>query len=117
VALGLPESKEGSADVNSWQLPSRGRLEVADRPRHPQVPSLGPLDVIVVSSTGLPDPLAGRFAVRPVYLKTMSGGDARDAGRVPELAALIARKPNAATGPTVLFVPLGAFRCSTSRTR
>jgi uncharacterized protein (UPF0261 family) len=83
------------------------RLEVAGRLGIPQVVSLGALDVIVMSSTGLPDPLPERFDGRPIYLHD----DVLAATRATpvecqELAAVIARKLNAATGPTVLFVPL-----------
>ncbi len=83
------------------------RLEVAGRLGIPQVVSLGALDVIVISSTGLPDPLPDRFGGRPIYLHN----DVLAATRATpkecrELAAVIARKLNAATGPTVLFVPL-----------
>ncbi len=83
------------------------RLETAGRLGIPQVVSLGALDVIVISSTGLPDPLPERFAGRPVYLHD----DVLAATRATpeecrELAAVVARKLNGATGPTVLFVPL-----------
>ncbi len=83
------------------------RLETAGRLGIPQVVSLGALDVIVISSTGVPDPLPERFGGRPIYLHD----DVLAATRATpeecrELAAVIARKLNAATGPTVLFVPL-----------
>jgi uncharacterized protein (UPF0261 family) len=83
------------------------RLETAGRLGIPQVVSLGALDVIVISSTGLPDPLPDRFGGRPIYLHDEVLAATRAS---PEecraLAAVIARKLNAATGPTVLFVPL-----------
>ena len=44
------------------------RLETAGRLGIPQVVSLGALDVIVISSTGLPEPLPDRFCGRPIYL-------------------------------------------------
>ena len=83
------------------------RLETAGRLGIPQVVSLGALDVIVISSTGLPDPLPERFRNRPIYLHH----EALVATRATpeecrELGAVIARKLNSATGPTVLFMPL-----------
>jgi uncharacterized protein (UPF0261 family) len=80
------------------------RLEVAGRLGIPQVVSLGALDTLVI---GPPDPLPERFAGRPIYLHN----DVLAATRTtPEecrqIGALLARKLNAATGPTVLYVPL-----------
>ena len=60
------------------------RLEVAGRLGIPQVVSLGALDVIVISATGLPDPLPERFAGRPALSPRRGPGrDAGDAGGVP----------------------------------
>lgn len=83
------------------------RLEVAGRLGIPQVVSLGALDVIVISSTGVPDPLPERFVGRPIYLHDdVLAATRATSGECRELAAVIARKLNAATGPTVLFAPL-----------
>jgi uncharacterized protein (UPF0261 family) len=83
------------------------RLETAGRLGIPQVVSLGALDVIVISSTGLPDPLPERFDGRPIYLHNEALAATRaTAEECRQLAAVIARKLNVATGPTVLFVPL-----------
>jgi uncharacterized protein (UPF0261 family) len=83
------------------------RLETAGRLGIPQVVSLGALDVIVISSTGLPDPLPDRFRGRPVYLHNeVLAATRATPEECRELAAVIARKLNAAIGPTVLFVPL-----------
>ena len=83
------------------------RLEVAGRLGIPQVVSLGALDVIVMSSTGLPDPLPERFGGRPIYLHDdVLAATRATPGECRELAAVIARKLNAAAGPTVLYVPL-----------
>jgi uncharacterized protein (UPF0261 family) len=63
--------------------------------------------VIVISATGLPDPMPDRFAGRPMYLHDEALAATRAAPEeCRELAAVIAKKLNAATGPTVLFVPL-----------
>jgi len=83
------------------------RLEVAGRLGIPQVVSLGALDVIVMSAIGLPDPLPERFAGRPIYLHDdVLAATRATPGECRELAATVARKLNAAAGPTVLFVPL-----------
>jgi uncharacterized protein (UPF0261 family) len=83
------------------------RLEVAGRLGIPQVVSLGALDVIVISSTGLPDPMPERFRGRPIYLHDGTVAATRTTcDECRALGAVIARKLNAATGPTVLFVPL-----------
>ena len=80
------------------------RLEVAGRLGIPQVVSLGALDVIVI---GPPEPLPERFGGRPIYLHNEVLAATRTTSEeCRELAAVIARKLNAATGPTVLFVPL-----------
>jgi uncharacterized protein (UPF0261 family) len=83
------------------------RLETAGRLGIPQVVSLGALDVIAISSTGLPDPLPERFRDRPIYVHDeLMVATRATPDECRELAAVIARKLNAATGPTVLFVPL-----------
>ena len=83
------------------------RLETAGRLGIPQVVSLGALDVIVISATGLPDPLPDLFGGRPIYLHDeLLAATRATPEECRELAAVIARKLNAATGPTVLFVPL-----------
>ena len=83
------------------------RLETAGRLGVPQVVSLGALDVIVVSSRGLPDPMPERFDGRPMYLHDgILAATRATPEECRELAAVVARKLNAATGPTVLFVPL-----------
>ncbi len=83
------------------------RLETAGRLGLPQVVSLGALDVIVISSTGLPDPMPDRFRDRPIYLHDEAVAATRATpDECRELGAVIAGKLNAATGPTVLFVPL-----------
>jgi uncharacterized protein (UPF0261 family) len=83
------------------------RLEVAGRLGLPQVVSLGALDVIVMSATGLPDPLPERFAGRPIYLHDdVLAATRATPGECRELAAVVARKLNASTGPTALYVPL-----------
>ena len=83
------------------------RLETAGRLGIPQVVSLGALEVIGISSTGLPDPMPDRFAGRPMYLHNeVLAATRATPGECAELGAVIARKLNAAIGPTVLFVPL-----------
>ena len=80
------------------------RLEVAGRLGIPQVVSLGALDVIAI---GPPEPMPERFDGRPIYLHD---GTLAATRTTPEecrqLAAVIARKLNGATGPTVLYMPL-----------
>lgn len=86
------------------------RLVTAGRLGIPQVVSPGALDVIVISSTGLPDPLPERFDGRPIYLHDDALAATRATGEeCRELGDVIARKLNAATGPTALFVPLGGL--------
>ena len=86
------------------------RLETAGRLGIPQVVSLGALDVIVISSTGLPDPLPDRFGGRPVYLHNeVLAATRATPEECRELGAVVARKLNTAVGPTVLFVPLGGL--------
>jgi uncharacterized protein (UPF0261 family) len=83
------------------------RLETAGRLGIPQVVSLGALDVIVISSNGFPDPLPERFSDRPIYVHDeLLVATRATQEECRELAAAIANKLNAATGPTVLFVPL-----------
>jgi uncharacterized protein (UPF0261 family) len=91
------------------------RLETAGRLGLPQVVSLGALDVIAISSTGLPDPLPERFRERPIYIHDeLMVATRATADECRELAALVARKLNAATGPTALFVPLRGFSLLTT---
>jgi uncharacterized protein (UPF0261 family) len=83
------------------------RLETAGRLGIPQVVSLGALDVIAISSTGLPDPLPEKFRDRPIYVHDELMVATRATPReCRELATVVARKLNAARGPTALFVPL-----------
>ena len=80
------------------------RLEAAGRLGIPQVVSLGALDVIVI---GAPEPLPERFAGRPLYLHNeVLAATRATPEECRQLAAVLARKLNAAAGPTVLFVPL-----------
>ncbi|MDH4339808.1 MAG: Tm-1-like ATP-binding domain-containing protein [Thermoleophilia bacterium] len=94
------------------------RLETAGRLGIPQVVSLGALDVIAISSTGLPDPLPEKFRDRPIYVHDelmVATRATQDECR--ELAAVIGRKLNAARGPTVLFVPLHGLSLLTTEGR
>jgi uncharacterized protein (UPF0261 family) len=79
------------------------RLEGAGRLGIPQVVSLGGAEVVNVDPRSDPE----RFGGRPIYFHNEVLATTRT---VPEecreLAAVIARKLNAATGPTVLFLPL-----------
>jgi uncharacterized protein (UPF0261 family) len=80
------------------------RLEVAARLGIPQVVSLGGLDMICF---GPPDPLPERFRSRQIYRHNDAMAGARTTpAECRELAAVIARKLNEATGPTALFLPL-----------
>ncbi len=80
------------------------RLEVAGRLGVPQVVSLGGLDFITI---GPPEPLPARFAGRTLYIHDNVLAATRPTPEESrEVAATLARKLNAATGPTVLFVPL-----------
>ncbi len=91
------------------------RLEAAGRLGIPQVVSLGALDVIAISSTGLPDQLPERFRDRPIYIHDeLMVATRTTPDECRELAAVIARKLNAASGPTVLFVPLRGFSLLTT---
>src|SRR3990172_11011637 len=83
------------------------RLETAGRLGIPQVVSLGAVDVIAISSTGLPDPLPEKFRDRPIYVHDeLMVATRATPDECRELAAVVARKLNTATGPTELFVPL-----------
>jgi uncharacterized protein (UPF0261 family) len=83
------------------------RVQTAGRLGVPQVVSLGALDVIVISSTGLPDPMPERFALRPIYLHDgVLAATRASPEECRELAGVLAGKLNVATGPTALFVPL-----------
>ena len=83
------------------------RLETAGRLGIPQVVSLGALDVIAISSTGLPELLPERFRDRPIYIHDeLMVATRATADECRELATVVARKLNSARGPTVLFVPL-----------
>jgi len=83
------------------------RLESAGRLGIPQVVSLGALDVIVISDEGLPEPMPERFAGRPIYLHDeLLAGTRATPEECRALGSVVARKLNAAHGPTVLFVPL-----------
>ncbi len=80
------------------------RLEVAGRLGIPQVVSLGALDVVTI---GPPEPLPERFAGRPIYIHNdVLAATRTTQDECREIGALVARKLNAAKGPTVLFVPL-----------
>jgi uncharacterized protein (UPF0261 family) len=83
------------------------RLEVAGRLGIPQVVSLGGLDLIAL---GPPDPLPEPFRGRWIYRHDEHMAAARTTAEESALlAAVIARKLNAATGPVALFVPLCGF--------
>jgi uncharacterized protein (UPF0261 family) len=80
------------------------RLEVAARLGIPQVVSLGALDMICFSP---PAPLPERFGGRKIYVHNdVMAGARTTPEECREIAAVIARKLNATTGPTALFVPL-----------
>jgi uncharacterized protein (UPF0261 family) len=79
------------------------RLEGAGRLGIPQVVSLGGVEVVNIDPRSDPE----RFDGRPIYFHNEDLATTRtEPGECRELAAVIARKLNAATGPTVLFVPL-----------
>ena len=83
------------------------RLEGAGRLGIPQVVSLGGLDLIAI---GPPLPLHQGFRGRWIYRHDDHIAAARTtAEESAELAGVIARKLNAATGPVALFVPLRGF--------
>jgi uncharacterized protein (UPF0261 family) len=80
------------------------RLEVAGRLGVPQVVSLGALDFVTI---GPPEPLPARFAGRPLYVHdNVLAATRTTPAECRRIAAALARKLNAATGPTALFVPL-----------
>ncbi|HXV94991.1 MAG TPA: Tm-1-like ATP-binding domain-containing protein [Gaiellaceae bacterium] len=80
------------------------RLESAGRAGIPQVVSLGALDMV---NFGPLDTVPERFAGRNLYVHNPTITLMRTTpDECREIAALIARKLNVATGPTELFVPL-----------
>ena len=84
------------------------RLEVAGRLGIPQVVSLGGLDMIAISDRRSRCPSASATAGSTATTST-SPRRGRRAEESAELAKVIARKLNAATGPVALFVPLRGF--------
>ena len=81
-----------------------GRLETAGRLGIPQVVTLGALDFVCMGAMEkIPDGLSGRTFHRhaPEMVGMRTSPD-----ECAELGRMIARKLNAATGPTALFVPL-----------
>jgi uncharacterized protein (UPF0261 family) len=106
VAGVLDATTSGLADEvgeGIWPA-SPERLETAGRLGIPQVVSPGALDCVVI---GPPEPLPARFAGRTLYIHDNVLAATRptpDESR--QVAAALARKLNAATGPTALFVPL-----------
>ena len=80
------------------------RLESAGRAGIPQVVSLGALDMV---NFGPLDTVPERFAGRNLYVHNPTITLMRTTPEeCREIAGLIARKLNAATGPTELFIPL-----------
>ena len=80
------------------------RLESAGRVGIPQVVSLGALDMV---NFGPMDTVPERFSGRNLYVHNPTITLMRTTpDECREIGALIARKLNAATGPTELFVPL-----------
>jgi uncharacterized protein (UPF0261 family) len=80
------------------------RIQTAGRLGVPQVVSLGGLDFVTI---GPPEPLPPRFAGRTLYIHDNVLAATRPTPEESrQVAAVLARKLNAATGPTVLFVPL-----------
>ena len=80
------------------------RLESAGRAGIPQVVSLGALDMV---NFGPLDTVPERFAGRHLYVHNPTITLMRTTPEeCREIAALMARKLNAATGPTELFIPL-----------
>ena len=81
-----------------------GRLETAGRLGVPQVVTLGALDVVCMGALDeVPESLAGRTFHRhtpEMIVMRTTPDECRELGRT------VARKLNASTGPTVLFVPL-----------
>ena len=81
------------------------RLEAAGRAGVPQVVSLGALDMV---NFGPRDTVPERFEGRNLYVHNPTVTLMRTTPEeTAELGRVIAEKLNAATGPTVLFVPLG----------
>ena len=84
-----------------------GRLETAGRFGIPQVVTLGALDFVCMGALEvIPERLSGRTFHRhaPEMVGMRTSPD-----ECSELGRTIARKLNAATGPTVLFIPLGGI--------
>jgi uncharacterized protein (UPF0261 family) len=80
------------------------RLESAGARGIPQVVSLGALDMV---NFGPMDSVPARYRDRNLYVHNPTITLMRTTpDECREIAAIIARKLNAATGPTVLFVPL-----------
>ena len=80
------------------------RIETAGRLGVPQVVSLGGLDFVTI---GPPEPLPARFAGRTLYIHdTVLAATRPTPEESRQAAAVLARKLNAATGPTALYVPL-----------
>ena len=106
VAGVLDATTSGLADEIGGGIWPAGsdRLETAGRMGVPQVVSLGALDFVVI---GPPEPLPDRFAGRALYVHdNVLGASRTTPAECRQIAAALARKLNAATGPTVLFVPL-----------
>jgi uncharacterized protein (UPF0261 family) len=81
------------------------RLESAGAAGIPQVVSLGALDMV---NFGPLETVPDRYKDRNLYVHNPTITLMRTTpDECREIAAIIARKLNAATGPTVLFVPLG----------
>ena len=81
------------------------RLEAAGRASIPQVVSLGALDMV---NFGARDTVPPQFADRNLYVHNPSVTLMRTTKEeCAELGRRIAAKLSAATGPTVLFIPLG----------
>jgi uncharacterized protein (UPF0261 family) len=81
-----------------------GRLETAGRLGIPQVVTLGALDFVCMGALErIPKPLSGRTFHRHTPEMT---GMRTTPDECAQLGLTIARKLNAATGPTALFVPL-----------
>jgi uncharacterized protein (UPF0261 family) len=81
------------------------RLESAGRAGIPQVVSLGALDMV---NFGPLDSVPERYRDRNLYVHNPTITLMRTTpDECREIAAIVAQKLNAATGPTVLYVPLG----------
>jgi uncharacterized protein (UPF0261 family) len=104
----------GALDVTTTELADElvggvcpaapGRLETAGRLGIPQVVSLGALDFVCMGAMEtIPEGLSDRTFYR--HTPEMTGMRTRP-DECAELGRTIARKLNAATGPTALFVPL-----------